>query len=103
MPGPQTKGPVHAVPCPSCGFKQDFRELLVTDGETLVPEMDVSCDQCGMMAKVAGVQKITFVALEATGRRAPDFRGPMYPPQQQQPMAGAPQQRPGLIRRMLKR
>jgi hypothetical protein len=75
-PAPTTNGPCHAVPCPHCGAKQDFRELLTTDGSTIYSNMDVSCDECGMFAVVTAVQQVTVIHLRPENRRDPAFRGP---------------------------
>lgn len=64
-------GPLHAVICPSCGHPNDFRELLISGGETTVyTGAEVSCDACDMISVVARVQPITFVTLKRTNRKA---------------------------------
>ena len=69
-PRPETGGPLHAVPCPYCGHKLDFRELKVQDGDTLYRGSEISCEACNMMSIVTMVMPVTFVKLRPTGQRA---------------------------------
>lgn len=84
-PQPKTQGPSHAVPCPYCGHKLDFRELKIADGDTTFRGAEISCEACNMMSVVSGMTQVTIIQLTPTGKRA-QVDGP-------QPRGG------GLIRR----
>lgn len=60
------KGPIHRVPCPYCGAKNDFRGL---QGEAgwgdygLERGAVVDCDHCGRKSQIVAVQTITVLTL----------------------------------------
>lgn len=65
-----TRGPLHAVPCPWCGRKSDFRSLADSNqggvgwGGMLETGAKVDCDHCGKTAKIHTVAQVTVVKLK---------------------------------------
>ncbi len=117
-----TKGPSHAVPCPHCGHRMDFRQLAelggsrsgkglagntrvrktadgalesYTDGTGFVETgAKISCERCGRMALVVGVQSVTIVSLRQIAGQVP------VAPQAQQRQRPAAPQKPGWLARI---
>lgn len=110
-----TAGPLHAVPCPHCGHKGDYRQLkelgggqsfgrnvrmyrgqdgkLDASAEGVSTGMletgnQVSCDKCGRVSVIVAIQTVTVMKLRQTGGRRPVD-------QQAAAQARAVQRRPG--------
>jgi len=64
---PTTKGPQHAVPCPTCGHPNDFRELNEHRAET---GDFAECDRCSAVMEIVAMQNVTVVHV----RRRPDIQ-----------------------------
>jgi hypothetical protein len=67
-----TKGAVHAVPCPYCGHKNDFRKFVGTSEDWgtfgLEPGSTFSCDKCKRISIVKKVAKVMVITLEQHNR-----------------------------------
>lgn len=50
---PRTRGPLHAVACPCCGYKMDLRQMLRK--HHLATGMEIICDHCQDVAVVAAI------------------------------------------------
>jgi hypothetical protein len=63
-----TKGAIHAVPCPYCGHKNDFRKFMGTSEDWgtfgLEAGNTVDCDRCKRISKIKRVAKVTLITLE---------------------------------------
>ena len=65
-----TRGPLHAVPCPHCGRKQDFRSLADSSqggvgwGGMMESGAKVDCDKCGRTAVIHTIAQVTVVKLK---------------------------------------
>lgn len=88
---PTTTGPKHAVPCPSCGAPQDFREL---DGHQIDTGDFPACDRCDSVMEIVRIQPVTMVVV----RRRPDMRA-----RREAPVAQATTLSGATARRMLRR
>lgn len=67
MSEPFVKGPVNAVPCPRCGAKNDFSEIMEHIGHTSLDRSQVTgqmvlCDHCNQKMEICGVQTVTIIA-----------------------------------------
>lgn len=64
-----TKGPMHAVPCPFCGKKLDFRGHADAShgaagwGETLERGANVDCDYCKRTSRIHTISQVTIIKL----------------------------------------
>lgn len=65
-----TQGPIHAVPCPWCGTKMDFRAHADSDsggagwGElALETGAMVDCDSCNRTSKILAREQIVIIRL----------------------------------------
>lgn len=62
-------GPIHAVPCPKCGQKNDFRELAehlydpITGKPVTKQGLKFTCDHCGKESEIVKVADVTFVSV----------------------------------------
>jgi uncharacterized protein YbaR (Trm112 family) len=63
---PQTKGPLHAVPCPWCRKSNDFRSV---EDYALGQGNVLSCDHCKRNFEIKNVQKVTMIWLAQTSQR----------------------------------
>lgn len=71
QPKPITRGPMHKVECPWCGFMNDFKGDFDAGGsDGLEPGSDCSCDnpKCKRFFRVVGVETITIITLKPIGR-----------------------------------
>lgn len=63
----QTRGPLHAVPCPHCRKAQDFRPLkadgIMRGAPAIVDGNTYDCDECGRRARVARVEVVEMIWL----------------------------------------
>lgn len=87
---PTTKGPKHAVPCPTCGHPNDFREI---DDHRAENGDLVTCDKCNHVMQIVAQQTVTIVAV----RRRPDI-----PPQQRERVGQATTISPGQAKKLLR-
>lgn len=71
---PTTNGPINAVPCPHCGNPTDFRNL--ASQQLLDTGSEVSCDKCGRLMRVAGLQQIQVVVVRRVNGPAPRQEAP---------------------------
>lgn len=66
-----TKGPDHAVPCPHCGFPNDFREIdhvvNAAASAAIVNGQLVECDQCQKNMEVVDTRRMLVIVV----RQAP--------------------------------
>jgi DNA-directed RNA polymerase subunit RPC12/RpoP len=73
MPTPPktaTSGPLHAVPCPFCGGKLDFRAHADSESggagwgeQVLEAGAKIDCDHCGRTSKILAKERITVIKL----------------------------------------
>lgn len=74
-----TQGVVHAVPCPWCGHKNDFRVLADAESgsskdrsvsgwgsQGMETGAKVDCDHCGGFSKILAIEQLTVVKLVPT-------------------------------------
>jgi hypothetical protein len=61
MPEPTTGGPIHAVTCPHCGHRNDFRTL--QEEQLLDTGAVADCDKCTRLMEVVRIQPVTLVSV----------------------------------------
>lgn len=89
-----TTGPIHSVPCPHCGHRQDLRIIRDAARESFEVGAFGSCDKCLRVWDITMIQPVVVVKLrQRAGRRGDGGAGGRHMDEAQPAQTRAPMRR----------